>query len=623
MRRRLIVPALFAIPLLALAARQSGNLSLLAGAQLKPGSEEVSTTLTGGHVQVSIAPGKSDYPGVSVVPPNGAWDLSKYGHVEAKFTNTGTKPIALSLRVDNAGNWQDNPWNTETLTLAPGVSGTVKTIFGYQYGLKPGYKLDPAKVVNVLVFTTKADVAQSFTLDSLSAAGPAHETPPVAPDDARTKPKNGLIFDSKSSPAGSADLAYENGVEFVSKGPRPTSLLLRFPPEAADGIARIKPPQGRWDLRDATQVTLTIRNAGKVPVSPRARIETNGGTSAWFASDKPIPPGQEAAVTVPFSTMVDASQPSGLAQIANDSVSAVAVSVVRGSLSPEQTIEIRRIEATAPTAVLPDWLGKRPPVPGDWTKTLSEEFDGNRLDPTVWKVTGENYYDKITHWTKDNVIVKEGQARIRYSKQTGFQNDDPKRNSTPYAAGYLDTYGLWAQRYGYFEARMKLPSAPGLWPAFWMMPDRGSKNGPEQWKRQYTGDGGMEFDIMEHLTRWGGHRYNIAMHYDGYQKGHQALGSDKVYVETDKDGYITCGLLWLPGEAVYYCNGKEVLRWKNPRISNIPSILMFTLPSGGWDNDAVDDARLPSDLVIDYVRVWQRKDLASPDDGKRNDPQTS
>jgi hypothetical protein len=37
--------------------------------------------------------------------------------------------------------------------------------------------------------------------------------------------------------------------------------------------------------------------------------------------------------------------------------------------------------------------------------------------------------------------------------------------------------------------------------------------------------------------------------------------------------------------------------------------MMFTLPAGGWDNDWLDDAKLPDDLVIDYVRVWQRADL--------------
>jgi beta-glucanase (GH16 family) len=227
------------------------------------------------------------------------------------------------------------------------------------------------------------------------------------------------------------------------------------------------------------------------------------------------------------------------------------------------------------------------------------------LNTSVWSVRGNNYYATLTHWSKNDVIVGNGFAKLRYEKKAGFQNDDPQQPSTPYAAGYLDTYGLWTQRYGYFETRVKVPSAPGLWPAFWMMPDRGEKAGPEQWKRQDTANGGMEFDVMEHLSRWGTHRFNIAMHYDGYQKDHKQLGSEKMYAEPDKDGFVTFGLLWLPGLAQFYYNGTEVLRWKNPRISSVPETLMFTLPMGGWDNNDLDDKTLPADMLIDYVRVWQ------------------
>jgi hypothetical protein len=39
--------------------------------------------------------------------------------------------------------------------------------------------------------------------------------------------------------------------------------------------------------------------------------------------------------------------------------------------------------------------------------------------------------------------------------------------------------------------------------------------------------------------------------------------------------------------------------------------------SGGWANVALDASKLPDDFYIDYVRVWQRKDLASPEDGPK------
>ena len=271
----------------------------------------------------------------------------------------------------------------------------------------------------------------------------------------------------------------------------------------------------------------------------------------------------------------------------------------------------------APAANIPDWLGKRPPVAGEWVQTFQEEFDGNAIDLTRWNIYTANYWDKLSHFTKDNVLVGNGAARLRYEKKTGLHNDDLKGKETNYASGFIDTYGKWVQRYGYFEARMKLPQAPGLWPAMWLMPDRGLAAG-EQWKRADTGQGGMEFDIMEYLSRWGGYRYNIAFHWDGYGDKHQQTGSQTIYIDHDRDGYITTGLLWLPGKAAIFNNGRLVARWESSRISNVPSDLMFTHVMGGWDNNPLDDAQLPDDFVIDYVRVWQRKDLASDVDGVKS-----
>jgi len=127
----------------------------------------------------------------------------------------------------------------------------------------------------------------------------------------------------------------------------------------------------------------------------------------------------------------------------------------------------------------------------------------------------------------------------------------------------------------------------------------------------------MEFDVAEYLSRWGPYRMNVAWHWDGYGKEHKATGSTTIYFQPDKDGFVTSGVLWLPGLSVYYLNGNEVARWENPRVSNVESDIMFTNVSGGWDNNGIDDTKLPDNFVIDYVRVWQRKDLASEVDGPK------
>jgi len=212
---------------------------------------------------------------------------------------------------------------------------------------------------------------------------------------------------------------------------------------------------------------------------------------------------------------------------------------------------------------------------------------------------------------------------LKYEKKRGFHNDDPNETwgdngQTDYACGHADTYGKWTQRYGYFEARLKIPCVEGLTACFWMMPDRGFDKGPEQWKRAHTGDGGMEFDIMENLTGWGPYRFNQAFHMDGYGEWHKATGSPWVYVRPDgKDDFFTVGMLWLPGKVVYYTNGREVGRWESARISNVQSNFIISYGFGGWDNTPFDEKNLPADYVIDYVRAWQRADLATTDDGPK------
>ncbi|MDR3692735.1 MAG: glycoside hydrolase family 16 protein [Fimbriimonas sp.] len=588
--------------------RSNQTKSLLAGVVSTPSSNQVTVYPRSGNgttaFVVSIAPGSDAYPGIGVKPTSGTWNLSAYGHVEARIFNTGAQPIHVGLRIDNAGRWQDNPWDTESAIIDPGKSATVKAIFGYSYGFKPGFALDSSSVVNVQIFALKADSPQSFRIESLEAGGQAHEKPSVAPEDTRTKPVNGVLF-SPSLRDGKSVRVIDEGQ--ASQQSTPTGSVAVFPASSTTGIVRVSPQVGRWDLTEQTEVDVVLRNTGTTPVTPRLRIESNGGQSDWFLSSKPLAPGAVFEYVLPFAHAIDLNHQSLTGPITSDAVSSVVIAAEPSA--KDQRLDIRSIKAAMKIASIPSWLGSRPPVAGEWVKTLDDEFDGKTLNSRVWKVTGENYYDKSSHWSAKNVLLGNGMVRLRYEKKTGFHNDDPKRPASPYAVGYLDTYGLWTQKYGYFEARMKLPRSPGLWPAFWMMPERGLSVGPEQWKRQDTANGGMEFDIMEHLTRWGPYRYNIAMHYDGYEKDHKQIGSDRVYVEPDKEGFITCGLLWVPGHVEFFCNGREVLRWESPRVSTVQSDLMFTMPMGGWDNNALNDALLPADFTIDYVRVWQRKDL--------------
>ncbi|CAN5340287.1 hypothetical protein BH09VER1_BH09VER1_27380 [soil metagenome] len=612
--------------------------SSTAPAQIAAITPQTTFTADKGGITVNIGGGPASYPGVTVKSETGApWDLTPWGHVEAKITNLGTERLSMGMRIDNLND--GNSCNCEMLGLAPGESKIVKVIFGYAYGYKPAFKLNPGSVMQILfVANGKKDAPRSFRMEDLQASGSSGEQPPFDPSTFRSKPENGILFGQGAK--------IDAGKQVLAKGGSKATL-------AADGSLQVdfaggpqeeqvtfQPAVGSWQLTDDFQVKVKLKNIGHSPVAPRARLESKGGTSDSIASAVPIPPGGEGEITIPFTAVVSPVIPNDPRQqvfapgswseqnwgpqagtgtkFTSDWTKGVTI-LSDKTAGPKSLLVTSIVANVPPPANLPDWLGKRPPVDGDWVQTFDEEFDHDPLDFHRWNIYTHNYWDKRTHFSKDNTILKDGKLILRYEKKTGYQNDDPNDTKTvgqtDYACGFADTYGKWRQLYGFFEARVKLPKAPGLWPAYWTMPDRGPDGGTDSGSRASTKRGGMEHDILEFLSGWGPYRFNTAFHWDGYGKEHKSAGSTCNYVLPDKDGFITVGVYWVPGLAVYYAQGKEILRWESPRVCSVPSYIMFNMVSGGWDNQPLEDARLPDDFVIDYVRVWQRKDLASPFDG--------
>ncbi|MDF3056323.1 MAG: glycoside hydrolase family 16 [Rariglobus sp.] len=607
-----------------------------ASTQITPSTDQVSVTTGKDGITVNIAGGSEEYPGITLKSETGSpWDLSPWGRIEAKITNLGTTNLQVSLRVDNKQDGSSS--NCEGVNLKPGDSKIIKVIFGYTYGFKPGFQLNPGAITRLLFFSAgKKTTARAFRIEDLQASGSAGEKPPVDPSTARVKPAGGVLLGKGvkidaakqvvAKGEAKADLTADGNLQIAfTGGPKSESVVL-------------KPAIGSWQLTDAFQVQIKLKNTGKTPVTPSARLESKGGSSDTITVSSPIPPGGETEITIPFAAVVPPVVPTDPKQEVYGKGSwsennwapqagtgtkftsdwAKGVTIIADKTPGAKSLTVTSIVANVPESDIPSWVGQRPPVAGDWVKTLDENFDGDAINLNRWNVYTDNFWDKRTHFSKDNAIVKNGKLTLHFEKKTGYHNDDPNDTKTvgktDYACGYADSYGKWRQLYGYFEARVKLPKAPGLWPAFWLMPDRGPEVGP-QWKRASTAKGGMEFDILEFLSGWGPYRYNLAFHWDGYGKEHKSGGTPYHYVLPDKDGYITTGVYWVPGLAVYYCQGKEVLRWASPRVSNVPSYVMFDMVTGGWDNQPLEDAKLPDDFVIDYVRVWQRKDLASSVDG--------
>ncbi len=596
--------------------------------QIKPNYGDPVVAVQDGALTVSLPAARSNYPGIQVFPPSGAtvWDLSSCGHVEAKITNTGTTAIRICMRVDGRASGAPAS-DTEIIGIKPRESKMLKVIFGAAWGFHAGPAIDPATIEKVLIFATKATVDQSFTIEGLQGAGGAGEKPPFNPDNVVTVPPNGVIL----GPGATFDAAKQviGGSAPATSGPD-GAVAVNFAGGKMETL-KIKPAMGTWNLTQANELRVKFKNGGATAVTPSVTFAAN-----TVAASGPIAPGAETEIVVSFaplvSTVRESDYKAGLTPGTGTNLESEKVKdfTISSDATPgTKSLLITSIVADVAVTDVPDWLGKRPPVDGDWTQTFDEEFDGPTVDLSKWNIYAHNYWDKRTHFSKDNLVLKDGKAILRYEKKTGFHNDDPndkETGKTDYACGFLNTYGKWTQRYGYFESRMKLPRAPDMWPAFWMMPDRGHTTYKGHYRVGTTlqpgvdlGNGGMEFDIMEFLSGWGPYRYNIAMIWDGYGKIMKSTGSTMNYIQPDKDGYITSGMLWTPGSAIFYCNGKEILRWENARVSDEQEYIMYDQVSGGWDHSLpqLDDSKLPADFVIDYCRVWQRKDLATPADGPK------
>jgi beta-glucanase (GH16 family) len=251
-------------------------------------------------------------------------------------------------------------------------------------------------------------------------------------------------------------------------------------------------------------------------------------------------------------------------------------------------------------------------LPGTWKLTFSDEFDGPALDASKWR-SGYHFNAVINkekqHYVPENLIF-DGKGVLKFTAEKRTVKAPPMKFEQPYASGAIETWDRFAQKYGLFEARIKMPKTHGLWGAFWLMPDRGADLPHE--KRMSTFDGGMEFDIAEYLPVWGNF-YHTAMIYDGYgpkkraRSGGGGNHSPRHEIPGINEDFHTYSLYWEKGLAMFFVDGRLVDGWKDERVASVPMHVILCMAVGGqWPETygPVDDANLPDSMDVDWVRVY-------------------
>jgi hypothetical protein len=157
----------------------------------------------------------------------------------------------------------------------------------------------------------------------------------------------------------------------------------------------------------------------------------------------------------------------------------------------------------------------------------------------------------------------------------------------------------YAQQYGYFEARAKIPPGPGVWPAFWLTTNQ-PKTVPEP---------GVEFDMMEYYGRAPDEfKSTIHVWYKGDEKSktrHEGMKT-KVPSGSLSEDFHLYGIDIAADWTVYYLDRKEIGRMKTPVEHKKPLTILVNLGLGpGWP---IDKTPNPSFFYVDYVRAYERDD---------------
>lgn len=238
-----------------------------------------------------------------------------------------------------------------------------------------------------------------------------------------------------------------------------------------------------------------------------------------------------------------------------------------------------------------------------WKLVWEENFESESIDWSVWSKTERGTADWADTQSQDERLYgfRDGNLILK-----GIVNDDLQADTAAHLTGGLLTQGKKAFEPGRIEVRARLQGAKGAWPAIWMMPF--DKDVPWPY--------GGEIDVMERLNH-DGFVYQTVHSYYTYNLGHKDNPVNYSTIGINPEDFNVYGVDIYPDSVVFNVNG--VRNFAYPRIAEIPDSLgqfPFNQPmyllidmqiGGSWVGE-VDNADLPVEMEIDWVRHYVRND---------------
>ena len=254
-----------------------------------------------------------------------------------------------------------------------------------------------------------------------------------------------------------------------------------------------------------------------------------------------------------------------------------------------KTLEYRTIAVLAAVLNVAVAAGAPAQTTGDDTAPdeevlFADEFDAPELDRSLWSVVGPSFWvnneqqayidspDTIRFLPPGEIEGSDGgvlELRSRY--RPGFETPDGR--TVDFVSGRIDTRGAFDFTYGRAAARIRMPDAEGIWPAFWLL---GNGAWPD------TG----EIDIMEYVGEpdWIG----VALHGPGYS-GETPLVNKYFFADgTDATHWHVYAVEWDRDTITFTIDGRTIYRVTRPMVEHYgewrfdtPKFLILNLALGG------------------------------------------
>jgi beta-glucanase (GH16 family) len=259
---------------------------------------------------------------------------------------------------------------------------------------------------------------------------------------------------------------------------------------------------------------------------------------------------------------------------------------------------VARASSASPVLVWSDEFNQPDSSGPDSTKWI---YDLGAGHPPGWgNQELETYTDlRANSFVADDPLAVDGKALVIRALKSG----------SGYTSARIRTRATF--QYVRLEARARIPSGAGFWPAFWAI---GGNIESVGWPEC------GEIDVMEWIGKEPS-RIKGSLHAPGYSANH-SLNADIFLPNgaTYGEGYHVFAADWYPDEIVFSMDGvvyEEQKKADRPAGSKWPfdhpfQVVLNFAVGGGWPGPPDSSSVFPQDYSVDYVRVYSLPAVPPP-----------